>query len=106
MDRIYNRAEDKNSANIIVYGKASDNKAYSDAECTMQCTTSELVNAFMKGCIVAIGSDSMYYPVSLYPQGQPERHRCTGTGIAGVPRRFGRSDRFESDELERMCSCP
>lgn len=65
MDRIYNRAEDKNSANIIVYGKASDTKAYSDAACTMQCTTSELVNAFMKGCIVAIGSDSMYYPVSL-----------------------------------------
>lgn len=65
MDRIYNRAEDKNSANIIVYGKASDNKAYSDAACTMQCTTSELKNAFMKGCIVAIGSDSVYYPVSL-----------------------------------------
>lgn len=65
MDRIYNRAEDKNSANIIVYGKASDTKAYSDAACTMQCTTSELSNAFMKGCIVAIGSDSLYYPVSL-----------------------------------------
>lgn len=65
MDRIYNRAEDKNSANIIVYGKASDTKAYSDSACTMQCTTSELKNAFMKGCIVAIGSDSMYYPVSL-----------------------------------------
>ena len=65
MDRIYNRAEDKNSANIIVYGKASDTKAYSDEACTMQCTTSELSNAFMKGCIVAIGSDSLYYPVSL-----------------------------------------
>lgn len=65
MDRIWNRAEDKNSANIIVYGKASDTKAYSDKACTMQCTTSELKNAFMKGCIVAIGSDSMYYPVSL-----------------------------------------
>lgn len=65
MDRIYNRAEDKNSANIIVYGKASDTKAYSDEACTMQCSTSELKNAFMKGCIVAIGSDSMYYPVSL-----------------------------------------
>ena len=65
MDRIYNRAEDNNSANIIVYGKASDTKAYSDEACTMQCTTSELKNAFMKGCIVAIGSDSMYYPVSL-----------------------------------------
>ena len=65
MDRFYNRAEDKNCANIIVYGKASDTKAYSDEACTMQCTTSELKNAFMKGCIVAIGSDSMYYPVSL-----------------------------------------
>lgn len=65
MDRIYNRAEDKNSANIIVYGKTSDTKAYSDEACTMQCTTSELKNAFMKGCIVVIGSDSMYYPVSL-----------------------------------------
>lgn len=65
MDRIYNREEDKNSANIIVYGKASDTKAYSDEACTMQCTTSELKNAFMKGCVVAIGSDSMYYPVSL-----------------------------------------
>ena len=64
MDRIYNRAEDKNSANIIVYGKASDTKAYSDKACTMQCTTSELKNAFMKGCVVAIGDD-MYYPVAL-----------------------------------------
>ena len=65
MDRIYNRAEDKNSANIIVYGNASDTKAYSDEACTKQCTTSELKNAFMKGCIVAIGSDTMYYPASL-----------------------------------------
>lgn len=64
MDRIWNRAEDKNSANIIVYGKASDTKAYSDAACTMQCTTSELSDAFMKGCIVAIGDD-MYYPIAL-----------------------------------------
>ncbi len=64
MDRIWNRAEDKNSANIIVYGKASDTKAYSDEAHTKQCTTSELKNAFMKGCIVAIGSDG-YYPISL-----------------------------------------
>lgn len=64
MNRIYNRAEDKNSANIIVYGKASDTKAYSDKACTKQCTTSELKNAFMKGCVVVIGDD-MYYPVAL-----------------------------------------
>lgn len=65
MDRIYNRAEDKNCAKIIVYAKANDTKAYSDGACTKQCTTSELVNAFIKGCIVAIGSDNMYYPASL-----------------------------------------
>lgn len=65
MDRFYNRAEDKNCAKIIVYAKTSDTKAYSDEECTKQCTTSELVNAFIKGCVVAIGSDSMYYPASL-----------------------------------------
>lgn len=64
MDRIWNRAEDKNSANIIVYSKASDTKAYSDKACTMQCTTSELKNAFMKGCVVVIGDD-MFYPVAL-----------------------------------------
>lgn len=64
MDRFYNRAEDKNCANIIVYGKASDTKAYSDKACTMQCTTSELKNAFMKGCVVVIGDD-MYYPIAL-----------------------------------------
>ena len=64
MNRIYNRAEDKNCANIIVYGKASDTKAYSDKACTKQYTTSELKNAFMKGCVVVIGDD-MYYPVAL-----------------------------------------
>lgn len=64
MDKIWNRAEDKNSANIIVYGKASDTKAYSDKACTMQCTTSELKNAFIKGCVVVIGDD-MYYPIAL-----------------------------------------
>lgn len=64
MERIWNRAEDKNSANIIVYGKASDTKAYVDKACTTQYKTSEIKNAFMKGCIVIIGDD-MYYPISL-----------------------------------------
>ena len=64
MDRIYNRAEDKNCANIIVYAKAGDTKAYSDESCTKQCTSSELKNAFIKGCVIAMGSEN-YYPVSL-----------------------------------------
>lgn len=65
MNRFYNRAEDKNCAKIIVFGKDNDTKAYSDEACTTQCTTSELVNAFIKGCVIAIGSDRMYCPVSL-----------------------------------------
>lgn len=87
MDRIYNRAEDKNSANIIVYGKASDTKAYSDEACTMQCTTSELKNAFMKGCVVVCSDmNAIAYPVSLYEN--PETKIATiicisATGPAG-----------------------
>lgn len=70
MDRIYNRAEDKNCANIILYASNDLNKVekvYSDSACTMPCTTSELKNAFMKGCVVVAGGiNSMAYPVSLY----------------------------------------
>lgn len=53
MDRIYNRAEDKNCANIILYANGLDNKAYIDKECTVQCKSSELMNAFKKGCIIS-----------------------------------------------------
>lgn len=70
MDRIYNRAEDKNCTNIILYASNNLNKAknvYSDSACTMQCTTSELKNAFMKGCVVVCSNiNSIAYPVSLY----------------------------------------
>ena len=69
MDRIYNRAEDKNCANIILYASNDLNKVenvYSDSACTMQCTTSELKNAFMKGCVVvSSGINAMAYPVAL-----------------------------------------
>ena len=69
MDRIYNRAEDKNCTNIILYASNDLNKVdkvYSDSACTMQCTTSELKNAFMKGCVVVAGGiNAMAYPVSL-----------------------------------------
>lgn len=57
MDRIWNRAEDKNSANIIVYAKKNDDKAYVNKECTVQYKTSELRNAFKKGCIIVVNDD-------------------------------------------------
>lgn len=65
MDRIYNRAEDKNCANIIVYSKAGDTKAYSDKECTVQYKTSELKNAFKKGCIIITNEFAMLTPVGF-----------------------------------------
>lgn len=64
MERIWNRAEDKNCANIIVYGKSGETKAYTDKACTVQYKTSEIKNAFMKGCIVVI-DDDMFYPIAL-----------------------------------------
>lgn len=65
MDRIYNRAEDKNCANIIVYVKASDTKAYIDKACTTPYKSSELKNAFMKGCIIVGNDKEMLYPIGL-----------------------------------------
>lgn len=65
MDRIYNRAEDKNCANIIVYVKKSDTNAYIDKACTTQYKSSELRNAFMKGCIIVASDKEMLYPIGL-----------------------------------------
>lgn len=65
MDRIYNRAEDKNCANIIVYIKESDTKAYIDKACTTPYKSSELKNAFMKGCIIVASDKEMLYPIGI-----------------------------------------
>ena len=65
MDRIYNRAEDKNCANIIVYIKESDTKAYIDKACTAPYKSSELKNAFMKGCIIVTNDNEMLYPIGI-----------------------------------------
>ena len=62
MDRIYNRAEDKNSAIIIVYGK--NNTPYADEDCTRQLTQDELRAVFIKGCMVII-DNTFYCPVSV-----------------------------------------
>lgn len=65
MDRIWNRAEDKNCANIIVYSKNNSTKAYVDKECTVQYKTSELKNAFKKGCIIIANEFDMLIPVGF-----------------------------------------
>ena len=42
MDKIFDQAKDKNVAAIVIYGKGSDKKAYTDSACTIQFKTSEL----------------------------------------------------------------
>ena len=64
MARIYDRAEDKNVAAIVIYGKGSDGKAYVDADGTIQFKTSELKNAFLKRAVVRIGAD-YFIPIAF-----------------------------------------
>ena len=52
MDKIFNDAKDKNVAKVIVY--AASSKAYVDASHKTQMTTSQLKDAFLKGCVVEI----------------------------------------------------
>ena len=69
-ERIFDHADDKNVAAIIIYGETSpdgktsgDGKAYTDKGCTKQFTTSELKNAFIKRAIVCVGTN-YFIPVS------------------------------------------
>ena len=87
MDRIYNRAEDKNCAKLILYSSNALNKAknvYSDSECTMQCTTSELKNAFMKGCVVVSSAlNAMAYPIALSENSETKRATIICIAVTG-----------------------
>lgn len=87
MDRIYNRAEDKNCANIILYASNDLNKVrnvYSDSACTMQCTTSELKNAFIKGCVLVAGSiNAIAYPVSLLENSETKTANVAFIAVTG-----------------------
>lgn len=55
MDKIFDQAKDKNVAALMIYGKASDTKAYVDSACTVQFKTSELQDAFLKRAVIKIG---------------------------------------------------
>lgn len=62
MEKIYQDAKDKNVAKVIVY--VSSTKAYSDAEHTVQMKTSELKDAFMKGCVLVSAAGTWVTPTS------------------------------------------
>ena len=63
-ERIFDHADDKNVAAIVIYGKAApDGKAYVDKGCTKQFTNAELKNAFIKRAVICVGTN-YFVPVS------------------------------------------
>lgn len=62
MERIYNDAKDKNVAKIVIFVNA--NKAYVDAAHKVQFKTSELKDAFMKGCVLQTAEGAYAIPTN------------------------------------------
>lgn len=62
MERIYNDAKDKNVAKVIIFVNA--NKAYVDAANKVQFKTSELKDAFMKGCVLQTAEGTYVIPTN------------------------------------------
>ena len=62
MERIYNDAKDKNVAKIVVFVNA--NKAYLDDTHKVQFKTSELKDAFMKGCVLKTAENTYAIPTN------------------------------------------
>jgi len=70
MDKIYQDAKDKNVAAVIIYKKAAQTKAYADADCTVQLTTAELKDAFIKGAVIKLeGTDGFVKPIKYSESG-------------------------------------
>ena len=63
MDKIYQDANEKNVAAVIIYKKSAQTKAYADADCTVQLTTAELKNAFIKGAVIKLEDGAFVKPI-------------------------------------------
>ncbi len=60
MDRIYQDLKDRFVVATVIYTKASDGKAYTDAATTEQFKTSDLKEAFLKGAIIKTATGYAY----------------------------------------------
>jgi hypothetical protein len=63
MDKIYQDANEKNVAAVIIYKKSAQTKAYADEDCTVQLTTAELKNAFIKGAVIKLEDGAFVKPI-------------------------------------------
>ena len=96
MDRIYNDAKDKNVAKVIIYigadpNSSEDDVAYTffDSKLTKKMTTSELEDAFHKGCVcifvfpydIDLGYHIEFSPVSYFRMNNSGIGFITGVGL-------------------------
>jgi len=63
MTKIMQDAKDLHVVAVIIYKKNGQAKAYKDAECTKQFTTSELKEAFIKGALIQLGDAEFVKPI-------------------------------------------
>lgn len=63
MTKIMQDAKDLHVVAVIIYKKNNQTKAYKDAECTEQFTTSELKEAFIKGALIQLGDAEFVKPI-------------------------------------------
>ena len=63
MDRIYEDANDQHVRAVIIYKKSGQTKAYADADCTVQLTTAELKDAFIKGAVIKLEDGAFVKPI-------------------------------------------
>lgn len=64
MTKIFENACDKHVRGTYIYKKTSDTKAYADAAFTVQLTTSELTDIFLKGAVIDVAG-VLYKPTGL-----------------------------------------
>ena len=64
MAKIFQQAKDKNVAAVLIYEKTSETKAYKDAAYTVQYTTSELKDAFLKGAVIVLAAGGYAKPIN------------------------------------------
>lgn len=63
MNEIFARANEKFVKSVVIYGKASDNYAYADAEFKTKIDKDSLMNLCMKGFVVISYGAAFYNPV-------------------------------------------
>ena len=63
MTKIYEDANEQHVRAFVIYKKANQTKAYADSDCTIQLTTSELKNIFIKGALIKLDSGDLVKPI-------------------------------------------